>query len=75
MTARETILQMKYARIIRLVAEKCSISIEKAMDVFYNSKTFEHMADESTGLFTMSDKYLAEDICTELSELSGHAGQ
>lgn len=65
MRNRDIILQMKYARIIALIAETQNISIESAMEIFYNSETFGLLSDEKNGLFTMSDKYLADDICRE----------
>lgn len=65
MRDRDVILQMKYARVISIIAEFKHISPEEAMDIFYKSKTFELICDERTDLFTMSDKYLAEEICRE----------
>ena len=40
MLANKTILQMKYARIIKLFAEKGHLTYEDAMDKFYNSDTY-----------------------------------
>lgn len=65
MTTRQTILQMKYARIIALVAERLHIGLDSALDRFYNSKTFQIMTSPGCDLHTMSDRYLADDICRE----------
>ena len=37
MTADATLLQMKYARIISLLAKKANVDEEKAMELFYKS--------------------------------------
>lgn len=66
MTANQTILQMKYARIIALVAEMKHISLEEAMDIFYHSTTFKLISEGISDMHTMSDKYLAEEICIEI---------
>ena len=41
MEANRIILDMKYARIIEILAERLNISREEAMDIFYNSPLFE----------------------------------
>lgn len=41
MDAKQIILQMKYARIIKGIAEQLGISLEEAMDKFYHSVTFQ----------------------------------
>lgn len=71
MTANRTILQMKYARIIALVAETKHISIEEAMDYFYHSTTFKLISGGISDMHTMSDKYLAEDISMEIDMPNG----
>ena len=40
MTADATLLQMKYARIISLLAKKANVDEEKAMELFYKSNTY-----------------------------------
>ena len=37
MDAKQIILQMKYARIIKGIAEQLGISLEEAMDKFYHN--------------------------------------
>lgn len=44
----ETLLQMKYARVISLLAQRLGISDENAMAVFYNSKTYCNLNDLRT---------------------------
>ena len=40
MTADPTLLQMKYARIISLLAQNAGIDEESAMQLFYESNTY-----------------------------------
>ena len=53
---------MKYGRIIELIAEKQDISIENAMDMLYSSPLFEIIDDGTADLICRSDLYLAEEI-------------
>ena len=45
MEANETILHMKYARIIQQIAADLGISNVDAMDHFYNSRTFQLISE------------------------------
>ena len=65
MTADKTLLQMKYARIIALLAEQMSIDEEKAMEIFYNSQTYMLMSKGISDFHCLSDAYLAEEIMLE----------
>ena len=53
---------MKYARIIELLAEKLNISTEQAMDMLYTSPLFEVIDKGTADLICRSDIYLAEEI-------------
>lgn len=61
MIANEVVLEMKYTRIIKLYAEQENISLEKAMNVFYNSKTFELISEEVADMHCRSDQYLVNE--------------
>ena len=65
MTADKTLLQMKYARIIALIAQKAGIDSEKAMDWFYNSNTYMFMSEGISDFHCLSDAYLAEEVLLE----------
>ena len=41
MEASRIILDMKYSRIIEILAERLNITREEAMDIFYSSPIFE----------------------------------
>lgn len=53
---------MKYGRIIDLIAEKQDISIDDAMDMLYSSPLFEIIDDGTADLICRSDIYLADEI-------------
>lgn len=53
---------MKYARIIELISEKCHISRDEAMTMLYTSPLFEIIDDGTADLICRSDIYLAEEI-------------
>ena len=40
MEANKTVLQMKYARIVKIFADKLHMPYEDALDFFYNSSNF-----------------------------------
>jgi hypothetical protein len=66
MEANETILQMKYARIILQIAADLGISNVDAMDLFYNSRTFQLISEGIADLHCRSDRYLAEEVEREI---------
>ena len=65
MEANRIILDMKYARIIEILAERLNISREEAMDIFYNSPLFELIDKGVADLHCRSDQYLADEIIKE----------
>ena len=66
MQADQTILQMKYARIVKLFAEQAGISYEDALGKFYDSTTFELISNGIADMHCFSDEYLAEELLIEL---------
>lgn len=60
--ATRILRDMKYARIIELIAEKQHISLEEAMKMLYTSPLFEIIDDGTADLICRSDLYLAEEI-------------
>lgn len=59
---KETVLQLKYARIIAAIAKYAGMSLEDAMDVFYNSSMFQLLQEGVADLHCRSDEYLAIEI-------------
>lgn len=56
----------KIGRIVTLLAERLNVTSERALDIFYTSKTNDRLHDEKTGLYLMSDLYIVDDIILEL---------
>lgn len=66
MIANPILLQRKYARIVGLVAEHLDIPFERALDLFYNSVTFDLISEGVADLHCRSDEYLAEELEREI---------
>lgn len=62
----ETLLQMKYSRVVLLLAETLDISQERALGLFYNSDTYRYLSQKMYHLHNMSDAYLVDEIMLEL---------
>jgi hypothetical protein len=60
--ATRILQDMKYARIIDLIASKLRIPLEEAMDILYSSPLFEIIDDGTADLICRSDIYLAGEI-------------
>lgn len=60
--ATRILRDMKYARIIDLIAEKQQIPLEVAMNMLYSSPLFEIIDDGTADLICRSDLYLADEI-------------
>ena len=60
--ATRILRDMKYPRIIGLIAEKLQIPLEEAMDMLYSSVLFEIIDDGTADLICRSDLYLANEI-------------
>lgn len=65
----ETLLQMKYARIIDLLAQRLKVSHPRALQVFYNSDTYSYLDRKMYHLHNMSDAYIVDEIMLELQRL------
>lgn len=57
----------KTARIIQLAAEELDVSVERAMDMFYNSETFALLDNPDSGLQLMGDRYVLDSFLRELA--------
>lgn len=63
---RDQVLWRKQARIVGLIQQRLDISAERALRLFYNSKTYALMNNPKSGLQLLSDQYIAEDFCREM---------
>lgn len=52
--------------VITMLVEKKNLSIAEAMDVFYNSKTFENLINTETGLYFQSPVYIYDVLNKEI---------
>lgn len=52
----------KIGRIVSLIQKDLGISPEEALDMFYRSRTNKLMRDPSTMLYTLGDRYLADEV-------------
>ncbi len=68
MNAHPVLLQMKYARVIGLFAEKNRLSLDDALDFFYRSELYPLVSEGVSDLHCMSDDYLAEELTDEYLE-------
>ena len=66
---RDDVLWRKQASIIMLLSKALDVDAERALDLYYSTKTAQQLVDPATGLQLMSDQYIVEDI---LSELQGN---
>ena len=56
----------KVGRIIALLSDRLNVDVAKATDIFYRSRTSRDLHDESTGLYLMGDRYVLDNLMTEL---------
>ena len=63
--AFHTILEAKFARIISAISELHNISLEEAMNIFYQSPLLPLLEDGVADLHCRSEHYLAEEIWRE----------
>ncbi len=65
MNANPTLMQKKFARVIELYATKYTVSVEKALDIFYTSSLYHQIKEGVSDLHCMSDDYLTEELHDE----------
>ena len=63
---RDQVLWRKTARIIALLADRLNITQERAMDLLYNSDTYQLFTNSESGLQLLGDDYIVENMVREL---------
>lgn len=63
---RNTVLWRKQSHIIMMLAEQLHIDAERALDLFYSTKTYLQLSDSRFGLQQMSDQYIVDNVFEEL---------
>jgi hypothetical protein len=66
MNANPILLQMKYARVVSLFAEKERVSLDRALELFYHSELYQLVKNGVSDMHCMSDKYLVEELQEEI---------
>jgi urease accessory protein UreF len=66
MNANPVLLQMKYARVVSLFAEKEGISLDRALELFYYSRLYQLVRNGVSDMHCMSDEYLVEELQEEI---------
>ena len=69
---RDTVLWRKQSRIIMKLADALQIDAEKALDLFYSTKVYQHLSNPKYGLQVMSDDYILEELIDELRDTSAN---
>jgi len=52
----------KIGRIVMRLSERLDVSMPRALDIFYTSKTCKDLHDPSTGLYLFSDNYIVDNV-------------
>lgn len=65
---RSSVLWRKQSRIIMMLAKSLHINAERALNLFYTTKVYQHLSDPKYGLQLMSDDYILENLIEELRE-------
>ena len=58
----------KIGRIVTILSQQLHISGERALDLWYRSKTNERLHDPDTLLYTFGDRYIADDVSREAQD-------
>ena len=63
---RDQVLWRKTGRIAVLLADRLNIDTERALDLLYNSHTYDLLINPDSGLQLQSDTYILNDLLREL---------
>jgi hypothetical protein len=65
MNADPVLLQMKYSRIVAMLAKRKNISLMDALTIFYHSQVYQLMSEGISDMHCMSDEYLVQELMME----------
>lgn len=68
MTANPILLQKKYSRVVEAYARRKGISLDQALERFYQSELYQMMREGVSDLHCMSEEYLAEELDQEVGQ-------
>ena len=67
MTKQELLMEYSIQDIIEYMVEDLQIEYDKAMQIFYNSQTFDKLIDIRTGLYLESSAYVYNILQDEIN--------
>ena len=62
---RQDQMWYKIGGVVMSLANQLQVAPEKALDLFYRSKTCDALHDPETLLYTFSDAYIADEVIAE----------
>ena len=62
----KTLLQMKYVRVIELLAQRLQTDSARALEVFYSTRVYQYLSNLQYSLHNMGDAYIVDEIMIEL---------
>ena len=63
---RDSVRWRKQSRIIMMLADALEISAERALDLFYSTKTYQFFSDPQWERHCMSDQYIVDEVLEEI---------
>ena len=63
---RDSVLWRKVSNIVIMLADRLGIDEERALDIFYSTKTYKLLSNTKSGIQLMSDEYILEDVLNEI---------
>ncbi len=63
---RNSVMWRKQSHIIMMLADILEIDAERALDLFYSTKTYQQLSNPRYGLHLMSDQYIVDNVLEEL---------
>ena len=63
---RDSVLWRKMSNIVIMLADRLGIDEERALDIFYSTKTYKLLSNPKSGIQLMSDEYILEDVLNEI---------
>ena len=64
---RDSVLWRKVSNIVIMLADRLGIDEERALEIFYSTKTYKLLSDPKSGIQLMSDEYILEDVLNEIA--------
>ena len=64
---RDSVLWRKVSNIVIMLADRLESDEDRALDMFYSTKTYKLLSDPKSGIQLMSDNYILEDVLNEIA--------